>query len=144
MLFFAIFPAFAQEVLQERIVLYVFHPGYDSFINGKIEKSVLQTVKEHFSADLDAGLLEVREVDLSFPENENYIKKYGLNRGSMNLVISAMQNFKEVRYKNYDEIWKYAQKQEPDLKKYILTKTQNFINLQKMRTRLSTKKKHAS
>ena len=86
-------PVSSQEVLQERIVLYLFKPDYNTFINDKIEEMTLKSVVENFSKEMDDGLLEVKEVNITLPENKNFVKKYKLNSNGLSVVLVKMHNF---------------------------------------------------
>ena len=120
-------PVSSQEVLQERIVLYLFKPDYNTFINDKIEEMTLKSVVENFSKEMDDGLLEVKEVNITLPENKNFVKKYKLNSNGLSVVLVKMHNFKDVKYKNLTDIWKYSSKQEMIFKKYITKNIKRFI-----------------
>lgn len=120
-------PIFAQEVLQERIVLYIFKPNYNTFINDKIAEMTLKSAVENFSKEMNDGLLEVKEVNIKHPENKNFVKKYKLNSNGLSVVLVKMHNFRDVKYKNLADIWKYSSYQEMIFKKYIAHNIKNFI-----------------
>lgn len=80
--------------------------------------------KEVFE-ELNNKNINFKVINIDQKENEHYIKEYNIYTKSV--IISKIENNKEVKYKNFDKIWNYLGSKEK-FKEYIRAEINNFIN----------------
>lgn len=113
-------PCFAAS--DSKTVVYYFWSNPRCMSCKKIEAYTTEAVKENFAKELENGSLELKIIDYSKDKAKQ--KKYGLYTKSV--VLSKVENGKEVKSKNLDKIWTKLNN-EAEFKKYIKTEIQNFI-----------------
>jgi len=90
----------------------------------KMEKYTNEAIKAYFSNELKSGKIEFKVVNVEMPENEHFIKDYGLYTKS--IVISEVKNGKELRWKNLDKIWTKV-RDKNEFMNYIKQETSDFM-----------------
>lgn len=88
----------------------------------KIEAYTKESVEENFSSELKNGSVEFKVVD--YTKDKAKQKKYGLYTKSV--ILSQVENGKEIKYKNLDKVWIKLNNKD-NFKKYIKTEVQDFI-----------------
>ena len=113
-------PCYAQS--NSKTIVYYFWSKPRCISCKKIEAYTQEAVNENFSKELQDGSLEFQIIDYSKDKTKQ--KKYGLFTKSV--VLSKIENGKEVRYKNLDKVWTKLNN-EGDFKEYIKIEIENFI-----------------
>jgi hypothetical protein len=88
---------------QRKVIAYYFHGNYRCTSCRTIEAWTKKAIQESFSADLKAGRLEWRVVNVETAGNEHFMKDYKLYTKSV--VLSDVRNGKEAKFKNLDKVW---------------------------------------
>ncbi len=113
-------PCFAES--GSKTIVYYFWSKPRCISCKKIEAYTQEAVKDNFAKELENGSLELKIIDYSKDKAKQ--KNYGLYTKSV--VLSKVENGKEVKNKNLDKIWTKLNN-EADFKKYIKTEIQNFM-----------------
>jgi hypothetical protein len=108
----------------EQIIAYYFHGDRRCTTCLKIEAYTDEALKEKFAEELKTGKLVWRSVDISAPENKHFVKDYQLV--SQSVVLSAVQDGKQTRWKNLDKVWRLVRDKQ-EFFSYIQTETANFV-----------------
>ena len=106
---------------KSKTVVYYFWSNPRCISCKKIENYTKDTLNTTFSKELKNGSIEFKVVDYS--KDKSFQKKYGLYTKSV--VLSKIENNKEIKCKNLDKIWTKLNN-EADFKKYIETEIKNF------------------
>ena len=88
-----------------------------------IEDFIKKSVWMSFEKDLKDSMITFKSLDFLQPENEHYQEKYGFD--TQTLIISKRVNGKEIKWKNLDKIWDYANDFEK-FKDYIIKEINLF------------------
>ena len=89
-----------------------------------IEELTKNALDTHFADAQKSGLLEVRIINVETLENRHYIQDYQITNQSV--ILSEVQNGKEVRWKNLKRVWRLYNKEEA-FDDYIRTETEAFL-----------------
>ena len=89
-----------------------------------IERLTKNALDTHFADAQKSGLLEVRIINVETLENRHYIQDYQITNQSV--ILSEVQNGKEVRWKNLKRVWRLYNKEEA-FDDYIRTETEAFL-----------------
>ena len=68
-----------------------------------IERLTAETIKAEFADKLAAGVLEWRTINIDGEGNYHFVKDYELYTKSV--IISEMEEDKEIRWKNLPKVW---------------------------------------
>ena len=96
-----------------KIVAYYFHGNARCPTCHKMEQYTKEAIEENFKDELANGLLVVKTVNVEEKENEHFVNDYQLY--TKTLIISRVENGKEMQYKNLTKIWEYVR----DKKKFF-------------------------
>ncbi len=108
----------------EKVVAYYFH-GYRRCASClKIEAYTKEAIDSFFTEPLTGGRLEWRVVNTDDEENQHFLKDYQLYTKSV--VLVAMNNDKQVRWKNLDQVWKLLGDRQKFME-YIHTELNTFM-----------------
>lgn len=83
-----------------------------------------EAVEQGFPQEIANGTVEFKTVNIDEEDNRHFVKDYQLV--SRAVVISKMENGKEVKWKNLDMIWHLVGNKEKFLD-YIKTETKNMM-----------------
>jgi hypothetical protein len=108
----------------EHIVAYYFHGDRRCATCLKIEAYTEEALKEKFAEELKAGKLVWHSVDISVPENKHFVDDYQLVAQSV--VLSAVQDGKQTRWKNLDKVWQLVRDKQAFFS-YIQAETADFV-----------------
>lgn len=107
-----------------KVVVYYFHGNVRCPSCIKLEEYSGEAINNGFQKELSAGSVEFRSINVDEEANKHFIQEYQLV--SRSVVVSKIENGKEVKWKNLDMIWhlvgnhdKYAE--------YIKNETKNII-----------------
>jgi len=89
-----------------KIVAYYFHGNARCPTCHKMEQYTKEAIEENFKDELANGLLVVKTVNVEEKENEHFVNDYQLYTKS--LIISRVENGKEIQHKNLTKIWEYV------------------------------------
>jgi hypothetical protein len=107
-----------------KIIVYYFHPTArcPSCIN--IENFTNEVVNKVFINEKKNGLLSFVEKNIEDSANEHYIGDYNLQFSSV--ILAKFVNNKQVKWKNLEDVWKFANIKEASLI-YLKTEIKKFI-----------------
>lgn len=89
-----------------KTVAYYFHGNARCPTCHKMEQYAKQAIEENFKDELADGVLVVKTVNVEKKENEHFVNDYQLYTKS--LIISRVENGKEIQHKNLTKIWEYV------------------------------------
>lgn len=112
---------FADDV---KIIAYYFHGNARCPTCHKMEQYTKEAIEENFKDELVNSLLVFKAVNIDEKENEHFVDDYQLY--TKTLIISRVENGKEIQHKNLTKIWEYVR----DKKKffnYVTTEINNYL-----------------
>ena len=89
-----------------KIIAYYFYSNDRCPTCHKMEKYAKEAIENHFSKELNNGILIFKTVNVEEEGNEHFISEYQLYTKA--LVISQIENGKEIQNKNLTKIWEYV------------------------------------
>lgn len=89
-----------------------------------IERLTKIALDTHFADAQKSGLMDVRILNVETPENRHYIQDYQITNQSV--VLSELQDGKEIRWKNLKQVWRLF-RDETAFDDYIRTETDAFL-----------------
>jgi len=95
-----------EDVKDAHVIAYYFHGSFRCPTCRKLEQYSREAVETNFKDALASGKLEFKVINVEDKENEHFVNDYQLYAKS--LVISLIENGKEVKSKNLTKIWDYA------------------------------------
>lgn len=107
-----------------KIIAYYFHGNARCPTCHKMEQYTKEAIEESFKAELANGLLIVKIVNVEEKENEHFINDYQLYTKA--LIISRVEDGKEIQHNNLTKIWEYMR----DKKKffnYVTTEINDYL-----------------
>ena len=107
-----------------KIIVYYFYGNVRCPTCHKMEQYTKQAIEENFKDELANGLLIIKTVNVEEKENEHFVNDYQLY--TKTLIISRVENGKEIRHENLTKIWEYVR----DKKKffdYVTTEINNCL-----------------
>lgn len=120
-------PGGAEHKISERpnyTTVTYFHNSIRCFTCRKIEELSAEIVKNNFADELKNGTLIWRVINVDEPENQHYADDYKLYTKS--LIVSEMQQGKEIRWKNLEKIWTLI-RDDAKFEAYITSEIQDWI-----------------
>lgn len=94
----------------DRVVVYYFHTTNRCPTCHKIESYTREAVELKFQARLKDGSLEFRPINIEETGNEHYAGDYKLVTKSV--IVSDLEDGKEVRWKNLPKVWELTHDKE--------------------------------
>lgn len=96
--------SFASDSLVKRTVCaYYFHSNFRCATCYKIEQYSKEAIENNFKDELASGKLVFKTINIEEKGNEHFVHDYQLFTKS--LVLSLVQDGKEVRFKNLTKVW---------------------------------------
>ena len=104
-LLIALFPtiSFAAD---NKVIAYYFHGSFRCSTCHKLEQYSKETIEENFKDEIANGALEFKTINVEEKGNEHFVNDYQLYTKS--LVISKVQDGREIQHKNLEKIWEYV------------------------------------
>ena len=90
-----------------KVKVYYFHGKFRCYTCMNMEKYSREAVEANFKDALLSGKLAFQAVNVEERGNEHFVKDYQLYTKS--LILSLVKDGKEIKSKNLDKIWEYAQ-----------------------------------
>ena len=107
-----------------KIIAYYFHGNARCSTCHKMEQYTKEAIEENFKDELANGLLVIKAVNVEKKENEHFVNDYQLYTKA--LIISHVEDGKEIQHKNLTKIWEYVR----DKKKffnYVTTEINDYL-----------------
>lgn len=95
--------AMSQTQPEGRVTAYYFHRTVRCHSCLTIEEWSKQVIEDQFRAELAAGVLEYRAVNIDQPENQHFEKDYSLTAQS--LVLVRAEDGGQREWKNLEKVW---------------------------------------
>ena len=89
-----------------KLVAYYFHGGARCPTCHKMEQYTKEAIEQNFKEELAAGLVVFKAINTDKKENKYFVNDYQLY--TKTLIISSIENGKEIEYKNLTKIWEYV------------------------------------
>ena len=112
---------FAAEV---KIIAYYFHGTARCPTCHKMEQYAKEAIEKNFKDELSSGLFVFKVVNVEEEANEHFVDDYGLY--TKTLIISRLENGKEIKHKNLTKIWEYVRDKNRFLS-YVTTEINNYL-----------------
>jgi hypothetical protein len=96
----------AEDKPAAKVIAYYFHGTVRCPTCYKLEQYSKEAIESNFKDALASGKLEFKVVNVEDKRNEHFVNDYQLYTKS--LVISLIENGKEVKSKNLTKIWDYV------------------------------------
>ncbi len=104
--------------------VYYFHGKARCYSCVQIEKLTVEAIRSVFSKELENGDLKLAIVNVSDPENQHFVKDYKLY--SQSVVLSHMEDGRQIRWKNLIRVWELLNSEEK-FKAYISEEVIKFM-----------------
>ncbi len=117
-------PVFGQEIPKTRLIAYYFHTSFRCPTCHKLEQYSREAIETGFKDALASGKLEFRAINIEGKGNEHFVNDYQLYTKS--LVISLIENGKEIKSKNLTKIWEYVGNKQKFFE-YVTSEINNFL-----------------
>ncbi|HLE09670.1 MAG: hypothetical protein A2504_02320 [Bdellovibrionales bacterium RIFOXYD12_FULL_39_22] len=117
-----------QPTFSHHYIAYYFHGNARCQSCYKIESYTSETIKTKFAKELSDGTVTWEAVNVEEGMNQRYVQKYSLNTKSV--VLSEVENGKEIKWKNLDKVWKLLGNQ-TQFQAYIEAEVKDFLKANK-------------
>lgn len=107
-----------------KVVAYYFHGNVRCPTCMKLEEYSGEAINQGFSDEIKKGSLEFKSVNIDEGSNSHFVQDYQLVTRS--LVISKIENGKEVKWKNLDMIWNLVRDHDKYIE-YVKEETKKMI-----------------
>ena len=97
---------FAGFAAENKVIAYYFHGSFRCATCQKLEQYSKKAIEANFQDELAKGTLEFKPVNVEKKENEHFVDDYQIYTKS--LILSKVEDNKELQYKNLDKIWEYV------------------------------------
>lgn len=115
--------AFAQQQVQDEIVVYYFHGNARCVSCKKIEQYTGEAVVMFFQDQIDSKAIRLSVVNIDEPANKHFVSDYQLYTKAV--VLSSIKNGQEIKYKNLEKVWQYIRNKDK-FYQYIQDEIQAF------------------
>ena len=112
------------QSMNSTITVYYFHGTIRCPSCTLLEELIRDAVEFGFGRELETRIITVQAIDIDLPGNEHFVDDYGLSAQSV--VLSQIENGKELRWKNLDQIWTLFNDQGA-LWEYLQNEIQSFL-----------------
>ena len=107
----------AQHTAQiDKVIVYYFHNTRRCATCLGIQRVIEETIDTGFTKDIEAGMLEFRELNMEEEPNKKYVQQFQLSFGTM--VVAAEANGETRKWENAGKVWELAQSPD-ELKAYV-------------------------
>ncbi len=115
---------YAEQAPPSKVIAYYFHGTVRCPTCYKLEQYSKEAIESNFKDALTSGKLEFKVINVEDKGNEYFTKDYQLYTKS--LVISLIQNGKEIKAKNLDKIWEYVGNKQK-FSEYVTNEINSFL-----------------
>lgn len=109
---------------EDHINVYYFHTTYRCITCTNMEKYTSEAIKTNFGQELAQGKLTFTTVNVDEDRNKHFVNDYKLY--TKHVILSQIENGKEVRWKNLDQVWVLV-RSPGKFKEYIVKETRAFL-----------------
>jgi len=95
---------------QKKVIAYYFHGSFRCVTCQKLQQYSKEAIESNFQDELAKGRLEFKSVNVEKKGNEHFVDDYHIYTKS--LILSKVEDNKELQYKNLDKIWEYVNNKE--------------------------------
>lgn len=113
------------ETAERRIIVYYFHGKTRCYTCKRIERLTNEAVQEFFDDEIDAGLVELKAINVDEKENTHFVKDYQLYTKSV--VVSHIVKGSEMRWKNLQKVWELVH-DEKSFEEYIRSEVEAYLS----------------
>jgi len=107
-----------------KVIAYYFHGSFRCSTCRDLEQYAKEAIENNFKKELAEGSLIFKAADIEEKGNEHFVNDYQLYTKSV--VLSLVEDGKEIKYKNLDKIWEYVRDKEKYID-YIKREVNNFL-----------------
>ena len=108
----------------DKVIAYYFHGSFRCPTCRNLEQYAKEAIENNFEEELGKGSLIFKVVNVEDKGNAHFVNDYRLYTKS--LVLSLVNDDKEVKHKNLDKIWEYV-KDRAKYMNYIKTEVNDFL-----------------
>jgi hypothetical protein len=109
----------------DRVIAYYFHGTQRCHTCLTIEAYTGAAIQAGFGDELASGRLEWRVVNIDEPENEHFVRDFGLTTRSV--VLVEIRDGKPAAWRNLDQVWELVS-YEQEFTEYIQAQTRDFLD----------------
>lgn len=109
---------------ENHIKVYYFHTNYRCTTCKNMEKYTIEAINANFTRELEQGKLIFSSVNVDEDSNKHFVKDYKLY--TKHVILSKMENEKEIKWKNLDQVWVLVRSPEK-FKDYIVRETRMLL-----------------
>jgi hypothetical protein len=106
------------------VIVYYFHVTARCATCRLIETYSKEAVERNFAAEIEAGSVEWRPVNVQFPENRRFVRDYKLFTRSV--VLAKMRDGKQVEWRNLEKVWDLVGRKS-EFVKYIQANVKEYL-----------------
>jgi hypothetical protein len=88
---------------KNKVVVTYFHSNFRCSTCLTIEAWSKLTVQKAYASELKSGRIQWRVINIDQPGSEHFKKDYNLSGSTV--IVSALKNGKQARWKNLDKVW---------------------------------------
>ena len=110
----------------DKVVVYYFHNTRRCATCMGIQQAIEDTIDDSFSKDVDAGMLDFKELNMEEAANKKLVDQFQLSFGTM--IVAAEAGGKTRKFENAGKVWELAQSP-VELRQYIEKSIRNGLNL---------------
>ncbi len=107
-----------------KVIAYYFHGSFRCFTCRNLEQYAKESIENNFKKELAEGSLIFKVVNVEEKRNEHFVNHYQLYTKS--LVLSLVEDGKEVKYKSLDKIWEYV-RDKTKYMDYVKSEVNSFL-----------------
>ena len=107
-----------------KLIVYYFYTTARCISCHKIEQYTKEVLASSFADAMASGKIDFQKLNIEDAENKHFVQDYQLYTKSV--VLSKIENGKEVSHKNLDKIWNLLRNKEK-FSEYIESETQSFL-----------------
>ncbi len=114
----------AAKPSEATVVAYYFHVTARCATCRAIESYSKEAIERGFAAEIKAGTVEWRPINVQLPENRHFIRDYKLFTRS--LVLARMKDGKQLEWRNLEKVWDLAGRKDEFLR-YVQTNVKEYL-----------------
>lgn len=116
-----------EEAVKDKVIAYYFHGNRRCKSCLAIEEYSHNAIDSGFKDELTSGVLEFHVINRDEKENKHFTKDYQLYTSS--LVLSKIENDKEVKWKNLEKVWQLKGNKN-ELIKYVQNEIDSLLKVE--------------
>ena len=97
----------AAPLPDDGVIVYQFHRRFRCEACHTLEAAINETIKTHFSKELETGRLVFKVVDMDAEGNDHFAEDYDFFYNTV--IVVDRENGKDARFKNLEEVWELVE-----------------------------------